>query len=349
MSSSRSVAVVSIAFRSSISIALIGAGLVAGAPAHAVRVNADGHGQALIYPYYTARSTAAGNSYVTATALSQWSDKVQWSAAGNAHPNLADVSPLVSYVVEAREDGDLAYVSNWSRGPDAVSAVFMVDHVHNDFSVESTIKAATDWVLTMPTKRFHVTAARSDPPFGILQAVGEPPSRWWCHVRSLARCDGADTSWDREGQTPGACVDFSAFVLETHSCGAASVVSFDPSASAGSATSSVFNSTATDFVRLNTTWINGWYDLPAMSFSGTFYSTNEVSRLVGVAAGTTVINTLTGQATTGATVTYHGLPIVGFAAQSYSTTGLPGISANVLSSYGGVFSHKFVRRIEIQH
>jgi hypothetical protein len=45
------------------------------------------------------------------------------------------------------------------------------------------------------------------------------------------------------------------------------------------------------------------------------------------------------------TVTYFGLPVIGFAAQTYSTTGLPGVSPNVLSNYGGNFNHKYLRSI----
>jgi len=41
------------------------------------------------------------------------------------------------------------------------------------------------------------------------------------------------------------------------------------------------------------------------------------------------------------------LPIIGFAAESYSTNGLPGINPNVLSNYGGTFGHKYKRRIEV--
>ena len=44
-------------------------------------------------------------------------------------------------------------------------------------------------------------------------------------------------------------------------------------------------------------------------------------------------------------ILYFGLPVIGFAAQTYSTTGLPGVSANVLSNYGGNFNHKYMRNI----
>ena len=55
--------------RGALAIALAAAGWCPAAPVHAVRVNPDGHGQALVYPYYTARSSAAGNAYVTAIAV----------------------------------------------------------------------------------------------------------------------------------------------------------------------------------------------------------------------------------------------------------------------------------------
>ena len=42
---------------------------VCSSPASAVRLSPDGHGQALIYPFYTARSLASGNAYVTALSV----------------------------------------------------------------------------------------------------------------------------------------------------------------------------------------------------------------------------------------------------------------------------------------
>ena len=52
--------------RSSVAAALIAAGMAASTASHAVRINPDGHGQALIYPYYTARSSVSGFAFVTA-------------------------------------------------------------------------------------------------------------------------------------------------------------------------------------------------------------------------------------------------------------------------------------------
>lgn len=46
-----------------------------------------------------------------------------------------------------------------SRKIDAVSAVLMADTVHNEYQNASPLAAASDWVLTMPTKAFYVDRA----------------------------------------------------------------------------------------------------------------------------------------------------------------------------------------------
>jgi hypothetical protein len=61
----------------------------------------------------------------------------------------------------------------------------------------------------------------------------------------------------------------------------------------------------------------------------------------------TVIDTQTGLVRTGQTVTYFGLPIIGFAAQSYTNGAVSVGGISVLSNYGGQFNHKCKRRIEV--
>ncbi|HJU40402.1 MAG TPA: hypothetical protein VJ724_12565, partial [Tahibacter sp.] len=48
------------------------------------------------------------------------------------------------------------------RAIDAVSALLMTDAVHGDFVVDPAAGADTDWVLSMPTRRFYVAGARND-------------------------------------------------------------------------------------------------------------------------------------------------------------------------------------------
>ncbi|NCT66774.1 MAG: hypothetical protein GXC76_03915 [Rhodanobacteraceae bacterium] len=53
------------------------------------------------------------------------------------------------------EGGSLLTV-DFARGEDAVSAVFMADALYNEYSIEQGTGAASDWVVTFPTKRFYV-------------------------------------------------------------------------------------------------------------------------------------------------------------------------------------------------
>ena len=57
------------------------------------------------------------------------------------------------------------YESTWSTGTaDAVSAVLMHDSVMNEFVLDTATKSGTDWVVTMPTKRYYVTAGPATHP-----------------------------------------------------------------------------------------------------------------------------------------------------------------------------------------
>ena len=50
-------------------LAVMAASVATPMTSDAVRLGTDGHGQALIYPLYTARSTTSGNAYVTAVSV----------------------------------------------------------------------------------------------------------------------------------------------------------------------------------------------------------------------------------------------------------------------------------------
>jgi hypothetical protein len=45
---------------------------------------------------------------------------------------------------------------DYQSGIDAVSAVFMADAIYNDYLVSASLGAATDWVVTFPTKQYYV-------------------------------------------------------------------------------------------------------------------------------------------------------------------------------------------------
>jgi hypothetical protein len=267
-----------------------------------------------------------------AVALDGWSNAPNWSGPGSILPRLTDASPATSVVIDNTTSGGRAVVSTWAgSGRDAVSAIMMRSHVYNEYTVESSVKAATDWVVTMPTKRAYV-----NPGSGI---AARP---FQSNFSSTGSCDDIGlVYYDREEQSPGAIIDFSPTTPQSRSlCWEANVLTF--TANAGAATiSNVLQSKNVANVGLNAGWINGWADLSFPLNAGIPSAHN----LPAPTGATTIITINTGAVSAGNNATYFGLPVVGFAVQSYSTTGLPGVSANVLSNYGGNFNHKYLRDI----
>lgn len=268
---------------------------------------------------------------IDAIALTQWSDSVQWSPPGSVHPNLTDATPAVSTVVDSRPAGDAMIVSRWQNGRDAVSAVLMTDLIRNDFTVEPAIKAATDWIVTMPTKRFYMNRLVGTAPFA---TQGAPDAGQRVGM----------AYFDREEQTPGQLIcDLKIFCPPNQRSELAYATTTIPWViNSGRSSSGLVlggRSVSGGLVGLNTNFINGWGEMRL--------SAEATAALVAPAGMSIVTDTLTGVTTPNVNVTYYGLPVVGFAAQSYSTTGLPGVNANVLSNYGGSFVHKVTRRIVV--
>ncbi len=48
----------------------------------------------------------------------------------------------------------------YEHSVDAVSAVFMHEHIMNEYSVEADLNAGTEWILTFPTKNFYADVPR---------------------------------------------------------------------------------------------------------------------------------------------------------------------------------------------
>jgi hypothetical protein len=106
-----------------------------------------------------ADGTAAGYD---ATAIDAFHDGV-----GNLHqrpggdtPSLASGQAIVTVF-----DGAAATDFTMENGRDAASALFMATDIANDYVVDSDINALTDWVITMPTKRFYVNTDPAIRPF----------------------------------------------------------------------------------------------------------------------------------------------------------------------------------------
>ncbi len=95
------------------------------------------------------------------------------TAPGFDLPNLNNANSAVAGIVTSFVfDRGRLITSNWRTTPaatpdtavnaqpvDAVSAVLMREAVFNEYAVDADLRAATEWVVTFPTRRFYVRSA----------------------------------------------------------------------------------------------------------------------------------------------------------------------------------------------
>ncbi|HEY2864984.1 MAG TPA: hypothetical protein VGK37_15290 [Casimicrobiaceae bacterium] len=236
---------------------------------------------------------------------------------GSILPDLQLAGPAVSQVLA---NGSV-YTSSWTFGTaDPVSAVLMHANVMNEFVLDTTTKSGTDWVVTFPTKRYYVNVG-----------TGNAPKLFQRNFNKTdGSCDDVSLSiYDREERTTSTPVDFSPPPpTQTNSiCWEANVVTFN--------NSNVLASVNT--ANIPTTFQNGWLDINFPT--GITGADPNVHNLVNTT--NTLITTIGSSTSSGNTVTYVGLPVVGFAVQTFSNGTLSVGGVNVLSNYGGNFIHKY--------
>lgn len=259
-----------------------------------------------------------------AVALTNWATNTQYSRAGSLTPNLASGNVLTSTVFRA--DGSVV-TSTWLNGRDAVSASLMQQNVINEFVLETATSSGTDWVVTFPTKFAYITVD----PAGPTNLVG-PFNANFTNGQS---CDIFGFQfWNREEQTPGVTTvvlpspepiiapSFNSFCYETN------ILTFANSNLLGSTNLYNIDPTAST---LNPTNRTGWGQI---SFTQAPTATQtSLQRLISTSVS------INGAA--GVPGTHLGLPVLGFAVQDFSNGNVGG----VLSNYGGLFMHKYVRNI----
>jgi hypothetical protein len=240
-----------------------------------------------------------------------------YNPAGSIQPDLQQAFPPVSQVLA----NSSVYTSSWTFGTaDPVSAVLMHSNVMNEFVLDAGTKSGTDWVVTFPTKRYYVNVG-----------TGNAPKLF---QRNFNQTDGScdDVSlniYDREERTTSTPVGFSPPPpTQTNSiCWEANVVTFN--------NSNVLASVNT--ANIPTTFQNGWLNMGfPTGISGALATVHELINTTN-----TLITDIGSSTSSGNTVTYIGLPVVGFAVQTFSNGTLSVGGVNVLSNYGGNFVHKY--------
>lgn len=290
-------------------------------------------------------NVAEGTDYTyDPTPLAGFSITPNHSAPGSLNPSLAD-SINTSTVVTVSQTTGLAAVANdtWPHaaygGVDAVSAALMRSAVIDEFVVNTAIHAGTDWVVTMPTKRWYVDTASMFFPNAVVSHGVRPFESVFKTGGACETISMAFTNQEEDKKTGSIGFSPAPIGKAQAICWEANVITFN--------NSNVLKSpqTATSHNVNVGTYPAGWlsmsFPLSAALASNLPDDQNVVDAGVGVTSGTDAADVLSHQMT-GPLNVYQGLPVIGFSAQRYLNDVLGG---GVLSNYGGNFNHRYQRTI----
>ena len=264
-----------------------------------------------------------------------------------------------NYVGTVFVDGMLSqydfFDGNGGRTVDAVSYVFMHDAVMNEYTTESVVAGATEWVMTFPTKHFYVYEPDSDSDLPV-----DPFTSTWddqdleaCEVVRLA------TIWDRNEQIPGLPDDPTGNpippivspappeppaeeldpIIPFELCYETSVIAFGEMG--GGILDSDNLHTINNATELFTSEF-GWARLDMFDYSHDADEDGilDCEEVDDVWVGDECLE----RESLG---NLHGLPVTGFAVQEFANATL-GDGADVLANYGGIFQHKYTRLVSDQ-
>lgn len=252
-----------------------------------------------LYGYGTLVNVGNGTAATyDATALAAFNPNVGYSAPGSTSPSLSDANSAATIFT----DGQATDYTTGS-GEDAVSAAIMASNVMNDYVVDPSINAGTDWVVTFPTKRFYVNGAG---------APTNPFTTAWNSDTSTACESIGMTYYDREEQTTTSTLDFSPQPVQQGAslCYEANVISFNGT-DVLAAENSAYN------LNLDAGFEEGWANLD----------------LVAGVPGHTVLAV---NDATGLPEALRGLPAIGFSDIQFVNGDVGGL----LTNYAGITKHK---------
>ena len=274
-------------------------------------------------------NAATGANYSFApTALDGWSSQVAYSPAGDAGGTiLSDAFPTSSMVTTPMG----VVIARWANGRDAVSAALMRESLLNEFVLDTGTVSQTDWLVTLPTKRFY-----TDPIYGNTISSVRAPFSGAFSSDGTTGCDGGVG----EGfQGKGGAAEDPAIRGEKHGSEFAELdddvagTLFDQDA-AGFYEVYLYTAASTSKASALTS--------PAFSGStqgpngrATFIFSRPQQQLTPLSA---VLISPSGVQTT-ISGKHIGLPMIGVMLHNYK-------NADVLSRYGGVVEHAYSVRVE---
>ncbi len=301
---------------------------------------------------------AGTNSGYNAVAFADWNEDVIYTQPGSVDPNLAGgLKGAYNSVVSI---GSNVYVSNWTganAGRDSVTATLMVDKVMNEYAHLNSNLIGTDWVLTMPTKRFYTN------PTSLTKAIAPFQSVW---NKKTSKDDFSVADFDREEYSATSVTedDFSPrpegdtadcaagagdgggslLTVNASLCYEANVLGFgkikDPAKSNVLGSKNFFNLvnavqnqgvTVADGSGKEGGWATLTFPPGGTAGSASYHMlANSNTMIVNLQS--------TAAPSTGNATTYYGLPVVGFAVQQLKT-------ANASTSFAAAYGHRFTRSV----
>lgn len=236
------------------------------------------------------------------------------TATGSTFPNLNSGGNKFATFKNGEE---LEFVNPAS----AISALLMKESISNDFVLDKGRSSQTNWVITFPTKRFHVDtgAVGAEAPFINRWAAGKS-----CHSIDISK-------WDNEEYAPVTKpedeeIDFSPMppkvvgeILVPALCNETNILTFNGGKVLGG-----------QFVSYNYNLAQpeyqfGWMNIAFNGHHDRLSQPQKPYQLKGVNTDTSVVETI------------NGLPVIGFSAVTISN----GVAKNgVMNNYGSSTSHK---------
>jgi hypothetical protein len=225
------------------------------------------------------------------------------------------------------------YSSVWLNGNDAVTATLLGNAVTNEYVLDTGTKSQTSWIITMPTKYAYVNG------------VGAP-------IRPFTKAYTTVT---------GACEPTFGVVFNREEAAPQIVTinDFSPPAPAAPGPAICFEATSLNFNGGNifgsantnnqtTSFTNGWatYAFNDTGIQNTPPVPGAAVHFMSPGTNNTIAFNLAAGTTANSTVTYFGLPVVGFAAETFNNDALVINGKTYLSTFGVEFVHHKTTRIQ---
>lgn len=252
------------------------------------------------------------------TALTGFSNQPLHFDVNNSSPDLNDGTHQ-SIVF----DQGTPLTLTWPTGYEAVSSVLSKTSIQAQYALDETIQAKTDWIISMPTRQFHIESEMVTQPFEAPVRINPNDSRQCEYINIDNIYDRDSTSALVDRPFPCGVIPPGAFCAVVHAlCNTTSTTAFD--LDDGDLASSIFDSHHTIF----STGLNGFLQ-NERNLNSPF---NHGMMKIEMRQSTN--NGLDNQQNN---TTVNGLPLIGFSTQTYTNNNAqPGLLAN----YAGAFAFK---------